>query len=81
MTITLTPEQEQLIQTQLASGKYTDLTDILTQALNLLLERDQANQKLEVMLLQGLDSGAPIPVTEEWWQQKKSNLTAQHQGH
>ncbi|NJN30916.1 MAG: type II toxin-antitoxin system ParD family antitoxin [Synechococcales cyanobacterium RM1_1_8] len=79
MTITLTPEQEQIIQEQITSGKYTDPSDLISQALQLLLERDQANQKLEGLLIASLESGDPIVATDEWWDSKKASLTEKHQ--
>ena len=71
MTITLTPEQEQLIQEQITSGNYTDPSDLISQALQLLLERDKANKKLESLLIESLDSGEPIATTDDWWNSKK----------
>ncbi len=79
MIITLTPEQEQLVQTQLARGKYLDLNELITRALQLLIEREQALQQLETMLVEGLDSGEPIAATDDWWDQKRASLLAQHQ--
>lgn len=79
MTITLTPEQEQIIQEQITSGKYSDPSDLISQALQLLLERDKANKKLESLLIEGLDSGEPIAATDDWWDNKKASLTDQHQ--
>ncbi len=79
MTITLTPEQEQIIQEQITSGKYSDPSDLISQALQLLLERDKANKKLESLLIEGLDSGEPIAATDDWWENKKASLTDQHQ--
>jgi putative addiction module CopG family antidote len=35
MTITLQPEQEQFIQTQLATGRYTKATEVIAEALQL----------------------------------------------
>jgi antitoxin ParD1/3/4 len=78
MVITLTPEQEQLVQTQLAKGKYLDLNELITRALQLLVEREQALQQLEIMLVEGLDSGEPIAATDGWWDQKRANLLIQY---
>ncbi|MEG3908374.1 type II toxin-antitoxin system ParD family antitoxin [Microcoleus sp. w2-18bC1] len=47
MSITLTPEQEQLIQAQLASGRYTNVTEIIADALRLLEKRDRYNSWVE----------------------------------
>lgn len=47
MSITLTPEQEQLIEAQLASGRYTSVTEIIGDALRLLAKRDRYNLWVE----------------------------------
>lgn len=40
MPITLQPEQEQFIQTQLATGHYTNATEVIAEALQLLEKRN-----------------------------------------
>ncbi len=40
MPITLQPEQEQFIQTQLATGRYTNATEVIAEALQLLEKRN-----------------------------------------
>ena len=47
MSITLTSEQEQLIQAQLASGRYTNVTEIIADALRLLEKRDRYDRWVE----------------------------------
>ncbi|WP_449417729.1 ribbon-helix-helix domain-containing protein [Phormidium nigroviride] len=47
MSITLTPEQEQLIQAQLATGRYTNINEIISDALQLLEKRDRYNLWVE----------------------------------
>jgi antitoxin ParD1/3/4 len=47
MSITLTSEQEQLILAQLASGRYTNVTEIIADALRLLEKRDRYNRWVE----------------------------------
>jgi len=42
-----------------------------------LIRRDQkeaARERLESLLIEGLESGEPILVTEEYWQQKREDL-------
>jgi antitoxin ParD1/3/4 len=41
MSITLTPEQEQLIQAQLATGRYSNISEVIADALRLLEQRDR----------------------------------------
>ena len=47
MTITLQPEQEQFIQTQLATGRYTNATEVIAEALQLLERRNHYDRWVE----------------------------------
>ncbi len=47
MTITLQPEQEQFIQAQLATGRYTSATEVIAEALLLLEKRNQYDRWVE----------------------------------
>ena len=69
MSITLKPEQEQLIQAKVKTGKYNNVDEVITEALQLLEERDkhyqkwieETRQKVAVGLAQ-LDGGEGIEV-------------------
>ena len=43
MSISLTPDQEQIVQTKLQAGKYRSVEEVLETALRLLDEHDQAD--------------------------------------
>jgi antitoxin ParD1/3/4 len=46
-----------------------------------LLREDQqrrAEEKLEALLLEGLNSGKPIKITPEYWEKKRQQLTKRH---
>jgi antitoxin ParD1/3/4 len=47
MPITLQPEQEQFIQTQLATGRYTNATEVIAEALQLLEKRNHYDHWVE----------------------------------
>ena len=47
MNITLKPEFEQFIQAQLAAGRYTTLDDLVSEALALLVQREQRLAELQ----------------------------------
>jgi len=47
MPITLKPEQEQFIQTQLATGRYTNATEVIAEALQLLEKRNHYDRWVE----------------------------------
>ena len=63
MPITLQPEQEQFIQTQLATGRYTNATEVIAEALQLLEKRnhydrwvEELRNKIDIAAVE-LDSG------------------------
>ena len=46
-----------------------------------LIRRDQkeaAKEKLEALLIEGLESGEPIVVTEDYWEKKREELARRH---
>ncbi len=47
MPIILQPEQEQFIQTQLATGRYTNATEVIAEALQLLAKRNHYDRWVE----------------------------------
>jgi antitoxin ParD1/3/4 len=47
MPITLQPEQVQFIQTQLATGRYTNATEVIAEALQLLEKRNHYDRWVE----------------------------------
>ncbi|MFM7600197.1 MAG: type II toxin-antitoxin system ParD family antitoxin [Pseudanabaena sp.] len=47
MPITLQPEQEQFIQTQLATGRYTNATEVIAESLQLLENRNHYDRWVE----------------------------------
>lgn len=44
MVVTLPPQLEQLVQDQVASGRYGSPSEVVSEALRLLLERDELQQ-------------------------------------
>lgn len=55
MNITLKPEFEQFIQTQLAAGRYTTLDDLVGEALALLVQREQRLDELRHKIAVGTE--------------------------
>ena len=46
-----------------------------------LLRQDQkrrAQEKLEALLLEGINSGKPIEITPEYWEKKRQQLVRRH---
>ncbi|MBF0537867.1 MAG: type II toxin-antitoxin system ParD family antitoxin [Nitrospirae bacterium] len=69
MSISLTPQLEELVKTKVASGLYASANEVLCEALRLLEERDRIQalriEELRVEIKKGLDSGEPTPLDVE----------------
>ena len=62
---------EKFIAEQVASKGYSSSAEYIL----FLIHQEQARvTRIESLLLAGLDSGNPIEVTEDWWEQKRTQL-------
>lgn len=63
MNLTLRPEHQQLIESQISSGRYTNSDEIIAEALELLIKRDRYNLWVEEVhhkvAAESLDSAEP----------------------
>lgn len=73
LNISLPDSMRAFIDEQIAQGGYSTaseyIRDLIRQA-----QKQAAQEKLDNMLLEGLASGEPIEVTDEWWQKKQERL-------
>lgn len=75
LQITLHNEASDFINDQIASGRYSTPSE----ALNAIVEQArvrEAKARLATLLKEGLESGPPIEVTEEWLQEQRAALVA-----
>ncbi len=54
-------------------GGYSSTSEYIKHLISQEVER-VALARLETLLLEGLDSGESIEVTDEWWKQKRTQL-------
>ncbi|MEH2325749.1 MAG: type II toxin-antitoxin system ParD family antitoxin [Nostoc sp.] len=73
LNISLPDAMRAFIDEQVAKGGYSTaseyIRDLVRQA-----QKKADKEKLEAMLLEGLDSGELIEVTDEWWEQKRAQM-------
>lgn len=73
LNISLPDSMRAFIDEQIAQGGYSTaseyIRDLIRQA-----QKQAAQEKLDNLLLEGLESGEPIEVTDEWWQEKQERL-------
>jgi antitoxin ParD1/3/4 len=73
VNISVPDSMKAFIDEQVAKGGYSTTSEYIRQLLRQEAERvDQA--RLETLLLEGLDSGEPIEINDDWWQQKRLQL-------
>jgi antitoxin ParD1/3/4 len=66
VTISLPESLKQFVDAQVASKGYGNVSEYFRSLLRDAQERE-AEARLEALLLEGLASGDPIPVTEKFW--------------
>ena len=77
MNITLPDALKAFVEMQVVEGGYSSASEYIRE----LIRADQkrkAEEKLEALLLEGLDSGEPIEATEAFWHEKRRLLLERH---
>ena len=71
--IALPERMREFVEAEVAEGGYGSPTEYF---LGLVRERQKqkAQEKLEALLLEGLDSGPSVEVTPEWWQELRREV-------
>ena len=73
VNISVPDSMKTFIDEQVAKGGYSTTSEYIRQLLRQEAER-VAQARLETLLLEGLDSGEPIDINDDWWQQKRIQL-------
>ena len=84
MNISLPEKIQTFVEAQATAGGFSTISDyichLILQEQKRLVQQELAQQEqLESLLLEGLESGDPIEVTDEWWDRKRSQLIEQFQ--
>jgi antitoxin ParD1/3/4 len=74
MNIALPESMKHFVQERVTAGGYSSVSEYVRE----LIRADQKRkieERIDTLLLEGLASGEPIPVTPEYWEEKKRKLT------
>ncbi len=61
------------VEEQVTKGGYGSISEYLIELINQDQQR-KAQEYTEELLIEGLESGEAIEVTDEWWEQKRTHL-------
>ena len=74
MNIPLPESMKHYVQARVSEGGYSSASEYVRE----LIRADQkrkTEERIDALLRDGLNSGEPIPVTPEYWEEKKRKLT------
>jgi len=74
MNIALPESMKHFVQERVSEGGYSSASEYVRELIRADRKR-MAEERIDALLLEGLDSGEPIPVTKEYWEEKKRKLT------
>ena len=78
MNISLPDALREFVEEQVAEGGYSTASEYVRE----LIRQDQKRrglERLETLLLEGLESGPAAEATPEWWEQFRADLLRRHQ--
>jgi len=78
LNFSLPEELKRWVEAQVTSGGYGNTSEYIRELIRLDRKR-KAEERLEKLLIEGLDSGEPIEVTPEYWERKRRKLVARVQ--
>ncbi|WP_228041796.1 ribbon-helix-helix domain-containing protein [Planktothrix mougeotii] len=71
LNLSLPESIQTFVEHQVAKGGYANANEYI---LDLLRQEQVKIERVESLLLEGLESGEPIELTDEWWDQKRSQF-------
>jgi antitoxin ParD1/3/4 len=74
MNIALPESMKQFVQERVTAGGYSSVSEYVRELIRADLKR-KTEERIDALLLEGLESGQPIPVTQEYWDEKRRKLT------
>lgn len=74
MNIALPESMKHFVQERVAAGGYSSVSEYVRELIRA-DQRRKVEERIDALLLEGMESGQSIPVTEEYWDEKKRKLT------
>jgi antitoxin ParD1/3/4 len=79
LNISLPEPLQAFVEDQAAVAGFNSVNDYISHLVLREKERVAQQQRIESLLVEGLESGEPIEATEDWWAQKRVHLVERFQ--
>lgn len=77
LNISLPEPLRAFVDSQVAEGRYASPDEYIQQLIREDAKR-KTREKVDALLIEGLSSGEPVPVTPEYWEAKERQLTERY---
>jgi antitoxin ParD1/3/4 len=74
MNIALPESMKHFVKERVSEGGYSSVSEYVRELIRA-DQKSKVEERIDALLLEGLDSGEPIPATKEYWEAKKRKLT------
>ena len=74
MNIALPDSMKHFVQDRVSEGGYSSVSEYVRELIRS-DQRRKVDERVDALLLEGLESGEPTAVTKEYWEEKKRKLT------
>ena len=81
MNISLPEEMKTFVETQVQQGGYSTASEYLRELIRGAQKKESAQEHLEKLLLEGINSGPGIEVTPEFWERAHQELERRIKAH
>lgn len=78
MNLTLKPETEKLVKEHVERGDYKDASELVDEAIHYLFDMNLAEEELEALVQEGIDSGPAIEMTRHDFEEIRREVHAKH---
>ncbi|MGV0026464.1 ribbon-helix-helix domain-containing protein [Phormidesmis priestleyi] len=79
LNISLPVEVQAFVEAQAIAAGFNSANEYVYHLILREQERIGQQERIESLLVEGLESGEPVEATDDWWEQKRTQLVARFQ--
>lgn len=79
LNISLPDQVQTFVEEQAISAGFNSANEYVYHLILREQERVTQQERIESLLLEGLESGEPVEATDDWWEQKRTQLVKRFQ--